>query len=344
MRAVEFKGKKVVLIDQTKLPDRLKTLECLTVEDVARAIEGMKIRGAPAVGIAGAMGLAIAALGSKGKTKREILKDLKRAAARLRRTRPTGADLFTRLERVVGVAERAKGSAEEVRRAVVMEVKCIVREVDETDRTLGTIGAKLIRDNDTVLTHCNAGWLATGGGYGTALAAVRMAKEEGKRVRVIATETRPLLQGARLTAWELKRDGINVTVITDNMVGYCLSNRMVDLVMVGADRILKDGHVINKIGTYTIAVAAKRHRIPFYVVAPLSTFDPKSEVREVKIEERDRREIEEIFGKRVLPRGVKTLNPAFDITPPDLVTAIVTERGIVYPPFRKKIPEILRTP
>jgi methylthioribose-1-phosphate isomerase len=332
MRAVELRGDRVLILDQTLLPHRVKVLECRTPEQVRRAIAEMRVRGAPAVGMAAAMALALAALRSRGSPEGR-LRELEEVAEGLRRTRPTGADLFRRLEEVMEAVRRAAEEGRDLGRAAVEEVRRRLREYEEVERRMGEHGAELIPDGATVLTHCNAGWLATPGRYGTALSSIRFARRQGKRVRVLATETRPLLQGARLTAWELSREGIEVTVITDGMAGYCLSRGMVDLVVVGADRVFRDGHVINKVGTYPIAAVARRHGVPFYVFTPLSTFDLSGRVEEVEIEHRGEEEVAEVAGRRVVPRGVRVLNPAFDLTPPELVTAFVTERGILHPPF-----------
>ncbi|MEM2866836.1 MAG: S-methyl-5-thioribose-1-phosphate isomerase [Candidatus Hadarchaeales archaeon] len=340
MRAVELKGDKVLILDQTLLPHSVRVLECRTPEEVAEAIREMRVRGAPAVGMAGAMALALAALQLRGSPEEKV-KRLEGVVEELKATRPTGADLSNRLGEVMEAVRRAAREGRDVGRAAVEEVRRRVREYDEVERRMGEHGAGLIRDGATVLTHCNAGWLATSGKYGTALSAIRFARKQGKRVRVLATETRPLLQGARLTAWELSREGIEVTVITDGMVGYCISKGMVDLVVVGADRVFRDGHVINKVGTYPIAAVARRHGVPFYVFAPLSTFDPAGKVEEAEVEQRGKREVEEVAGRRVVPEGVRVLNPAFDITPPELVTAIVTEKGILRPPFRRSISGVL---
>jgi len=229
--------------------------------------------------------------------------------------------------------QRKGADVEEIKERLVEEALKMAEEDVQTNRAIGRNGAVLLEDGDTVLTHCNAGALACVD-YGTALGVVRGAIEAGKRIRVIATETRPLLQGARLTTFELLQDGIEVTLITDNMVGYVMKLGMVDKVIVGADRILRDGHVINKIGTYTIAVLAKEHGIPFYVAAPWSTFDLETRPEEVVIEERDESEVTEIAGVRIAPQGVKVFNPAFDITPPEYVSAIITERGVFKPPYR----------
>lgn len=338
LRTIGLRGKNVVLVDQTRLPGEFRLVRCRNAEEVARAIEHMQVRGAPALAAAAAMALAVTALHSKAGTKAQLLRELRQAADRVRRTRPTAVNLFVGLDRVLGAAKKAP-DIERARSAVVHEARCIADEDVEVNKRMGANGARLLKRGDVVLTHCNAGALAAVD-YGMALGVIRAARQRGKRVSVIATETRPLLQGARLTAWELKRDGIPVTVITDNMVGDCFRKKMIDLVMVGADRILSDGHVVNKIGTYTIAITAKFHSVPFYVVAPLSTFDLKSKVEEVIIEEREAREVKEIAGHKIVPKGVPVLNPAFDVTPPDLITAIITEKGIIRSPFNKNIPKL----
>ncbi len=336
MRTIELRGKTVVLIDQTRLPQELKLVRCRSAEEVARTIERMQIRGAPALAAAVAMALAVTALRSKAREQVQMLRELEAVAARMKRTRPTGVNLFVGLKRVL-YAARSAHDVREIRAAVVREAKRIADEDVEANRKMGKHGARLLKSGDVVLTHCNAGALATVD-YGTALGVVRTAWRQGKRIRVVATETRPFLQGARLTAWELKREGIPVTVITDNMVGYCFSKKMVDLVLVGADRIAANGDVANKIGTYSIAVLAKEHRVPFYVVAPTSTIDLSVRSgRKIPIEQRDANEVIFIGGKRVVPKGVKVFNPAFDITPARLVKAIVTEQGIVKPSELKSL-------
>ncbi len=337
-------GAKLRWLDTRLIPWREVYVETTDYRRVARAISDMEIRGAPAIGVAAAFGLALAAAHSKARSVEELLRELAEAKRVLESTRPTAYNLFWALERVYrrAVAEAERGaSVDEVRRAVIEEAKRIYEEDIRVNMELSRIGAKLIDDGDAVLTHCNAGALATAG-YGTALGVIRAAVEEGKRVKVIATETRPLLQGARLTVWELKREGIPVTLITDNMVGYVMSRGMVDKVIVGADRITADGYVANKIGTYMIAVIADRHGVPFYVAAPSSTFDLSLEGPTIKIEERDAEEVRTILGKlRITVEDVDVLNPAFDITPPELVTAIITEKGIITPPYRRNIRKVL---
>ena len=311
---------------------------------VAKAIKDMEIRGAPAIGVAAAYGLALAALYSRAGSVDGLLADIGRAKELLASTRPTAYNLFWALDRVMRravEAAREANSVDYVREAVLREAHSIYIEDIKQNMAIGRYGADLIEDGDTVLTHCNAGALATAG-YGTALGVIRAAVEQGKRIRVIATETRPLLQGARLTVWELLKEGIDVTLITDNMVGYVMSKGMVDKVVVGADRITLDGYVANKIGTYMIAMAANRHGVPFYVAAPTSTFDPSLRGPGIPIEERDPSEVYTILGRlRIAPEGVKAYNPAFDVTPPELVTAIITEKGVVTPPYIESIPRLL---
>ncbi|MDI6819542.1 MAG: S-methyl-5-thioribose-1-phosphate isomerase [Candidatus Hodarchaeaceae archaeon] len=340
MRTIELRGKSVVLIDQTRLPHELKLVRCKSADEIVRAIKTMRIRGAPALGVAAAMALAITALRSRARNRETLLRELERAANKIRLTRPTAINPFVSLERVLSLAHATSGDAKGVRKAIVNEARRIADEDVETNRRIGKHGASLLTDGSVVLTHCNTGALACVD-YGTALGVIRAAQDQGKKISVLATETRPLLQGARLTAWELMRDDIPVTLITDNMVGYCLSKKLVDAVIVGADRILSDGHLINKIGTYVLAVLAKHHSIPFYSVAPTSTFDLNSKVEDEVIEERKAEEVTTIGGRRIAPRGVPVLNPAFDITPPKLVSAFVTEKGIIWPPFEKNIRETI---
>lgn len=330
MRTIELKGKEVVLIDQTLLPHRLKRVKCRTAEDVARAIEGMKIRGAPALAAAAAMGLAITALGSKAKTSGQLLRELERAAKRIGGTRPTAVNLFVGLNRALDAARRSKG-VEEIKKSIAIEAQRIADEDVEGNRLMGKHGAKLLKKDTTVLTHCNAGALATVD-YGTALGVIRAAKELGKKVKVIATETRPVLQGARLTAWELKRDGIPVKVAVDSAVGHLMSKGEIDAVVVGADRIAANGDTANKIGTYQLAILSKEHGIPFYVAAPTSTIDMSLRSgTDIPIEYRPQDEVAFAGRTRLLPKGVGALNPAFDVTPTRLITAIITERGVVKP-------------
>ena len=332
MRSLEWRGEALTILDQTRLPLEEVWLELRTPEEVAEAIRSMRVRGAPLLGAVAAYGLALAALRSGAEDPQALLSDLKKAAELIRATRPTAVNLFWAVNRVLSRAEEAAASGQDVegvRLAVVEEANRIAEEDVALNKRIGQHGQALVPDRATVLTHCNAGALATVG-YGTALGVVRAAVEAGKEVRVIATETRPLLQGARLTAYELLKDGIPVVLITDNMVGYVMAKGMVDLVVVGADRIVRDG-VFNKIGTYTIAVLAREHGVPFYVAAPTSTLDLGRTSREVVIEERSPDEVTHVRGVRIAPEGVEVLNPAFDFTPMRYVTAIITEDGVFKP-------------
>lgn len=340
MRTVRWENGKVILVDQSKIPLEFKEITLSTYLEVADAIKTMKVRGAPAIGVTAAMGLALAALQSSANTTNDLINDLEKAAQILRSTRPTAVNLFWAIDRVLQVAKQGK-SVNEIKDLVLKEAQKMADEDVEVNRAIGKHGHVVISDGDTVLTHCNAGSLATVD-YGTALGVVRAAIENGKRVRVIADETRPKLQGARLTAFELHHDKIPVTVITDNMAGYVMSKGLINVVIVGADRILRTGHVINKIGTYSVAILAKYHNIPFYVAAPLSTFDLKTPLEKVVIEERDPREVTHIGGVQIVPDGVPVMNPAFDITPPELVTGIITEKGIIKQPNEEKINEFFK--
>lgn len=298
--------------------------------DVASAIQTMKIRGAPLIGAAAAYGLALTASSSKASTKEEFLKQIQDSANLLKSTRPTGVNLFWAVDRVLNkIKEKPGASLASLKTLVLNEAQEIANEDVEANRKMGEHGSKLIADGDTVLTHCNAGALATVG-YGTALGVIRAAWEQGKEIGVIATETRPKLQGARLTTHELKTIGVPFTLITDSMVAYVMSKRMISKVFVGADRIVKDA-VVNKIGTYAIAVLAHEHGVPFYPVAPLSSFDLTHTAKDVIIEERNPEEVTRIGSKIIAPRGTKALNPAFDITPMKYVTAVVCEKGVFSP-------------
>ena len=305
--------KELILIDQRKLPNKLEYFICKTYEDVAYAIKDMVVRGAPAIGVSAAYGLALAEINGD---------DIYKAYEVLKNTRPTAVNLFWALDRCLTAYKEGK--------SILDEAKKIHEEDIETCRKIGMIGEKLIDDGDTILTHCNAGALATSA-YGTALSVIRFAFYNGKKIRVIADETRPRLQGAKLTAFELSYEGIPVKVITDNTAGFLMQKGEIDKIIVGADRILADGTVYNKIGTYSLAVLAKYHGIPFYVAAPLSTFDLKSREEDVIIEERGEDEVAYIDGVRIMPKEVGCYNYAFDKTPPDLITAIITEKGIVKP-------------
>jgi len=326
-RTIEWRSGLVVTIDQTKLPHKLVFLKLQNCMQVASAIKTMKIRGAPLIGAAAAYGLALTAHHSKAESRRELMKQIENSAELLKRTRPTGVNLFWAVDRVLEKASRTPGSVDMLVKVVVEEAQRIAEEDVQMNKKIGEHGSKLIEDSDTVLTHCNAGSLATVD-YGTALGVIRTAWEQGKKIRVIVTETRPQLQGSRLTAYELKRDGIPFTLITDSMVGYVMSKRFVNKVVVGADRMLRDA-VVNKIGTYSIAVLAQEHQIPFYVAAPTSTFDLTHFSKDVIIEERNPNEVTHFGSESVAPKGVKVLNPAFDITPIKYVSAVICEKGIL---------------
>lgn len=324
MKPIRWDGRRLQVIDQRLLPIREKWVEISTPDEAYRAIRKMVVRGAPLIGVVGAFGVAFAAKGGK--------EEMEKKAKMIKSARPTAVNLTWAVERVLRKAVKSK----DVFKAAISEAEKIMLEEEERSKAIGIHGEPLFEDGDTVLTHCNAGSLATVD-YGTALAPLRIAKEKGKRIMVIVTETRPVLQGARLTTYELLKDGFEVTLISDTMVGYVMWLGKVDKVIVGADRVLKDGHVINKIGTYQIAVLAKRHGIPFYVALPSSTFDPKTELKEVKIEERDPKEVIYVKRCRIAPKDVEVFNPAFDITPPELVTAMITEKGIIYPPYEENL-------
>jgi methylthioribose-1-phosphate isomerase len=329
MRTIEWKNGTVEIIDQTKLPTQEIWVKLQTSDDMASAIKDMKLRGAPLIGVAAAYGLALAAFHSKAKTREELLSELTKTAEVLRKTRPTAVNLFWAIERVMKRANETTGTKQTVADAVVAEAQRMADEDVEVNRKMGAFGAQLIEDGDVVLTHCNAGSLATVD-YGTALGVIRGAIEAGKKIKVIACETRPRLQGAKLTCYELMRDKIPVTLISDTMVGYVMSNGMVNKVVVGADRIVRDA-VLNKIGTYNVAVLASEHGIPFYVAAPMSTMDQSITSEDAVIEERSPTEVTNIGSERIAPEGIKVLNPAFDITPLAYVDAVITEEGILYP-------------
>ncbi len=341
-KTIAWKDNRVVILDQRRLPEEEAYLECLDAHAVAEAIKAMAIRGAPAIGIAAAMGIALGALGIDKKDFTPFYQELSSICKTLKTARPTAINLRWALERMKGVCETNKEKAvEAIKGLLVKEALAILAEDIETNKRIGEQGKDLIHANDTILTHCNAGALATGG-YGTALGVIRRAWEEKKGLKVIATETRPLLQGARLTAWELTREGIPVTLITDNMVGYLMQQGEINLCIVGADRIASNGDVANKIGTYTVAILAKEHGIPFYVAAPLSTFDRNTKTgKDIPIEERDAAEVVTLWGRCLAPRGIKVRNPAFDVTPHRYVSAIVTEQGVIRPPFEKTLTCIL---
>jgi methylthioribose-1-phosphate isomerase len=326
MRMIQWLKGTVLTIDQTKLPLEEIKIEIRTVEQMAEAIKTLRVRGAPLLGAAAAFGLALAAHNSKAKTKEELLSDVEDAAKVIKQQRPTAVNLFWASDRILNLAQNFLGSYEELQEKIIDEAKEIADEDAAQNHAIGMNGADLIKDGDTILTHCNAGELATVE-YGTALGVIRAAWNQGKKIKVIADETRPLLQGARLTTYELMRDGIPVTLITDNMAGYVMSKGLVNLVVVGADRIVRDA-VFNKIGTYGVAILAKEHNIPFYVAAPKSTFDLTLSAEQVLVEERKPEEVTHVGYSQIAPTGVKVFNPAFDATPLKYVTGIIWEKGI----------------
>ncbi|MCF8146317.1 MAG: S-methyl-5-thioribose-1-phosphate isomerase [Deltaproteobacteria bacterium] len=339
---IEWHGPQVRMIDQRKLPGKKEWYVCRGYKDVIRGIQKMVIRGAPAIGVAAAMGLALAAGCIRAKSPVVFIARLREIGDELLLARPTAVNLRWAVERMIGLAEgMADHSTEEIKEALRQESETILAEDIAINRQMGMNGQALIPDKATVLTHCNAGALATGG-YGTALGVIRAAWEKGKRIQVIADETRPWLQGLRLTAFELMEDKIPVSVIADNAAGALMRRKKIDVVITGADRIAANGDVANKIGTYQVAVLAKAHRIPFYVAAPLSTIDAATKNGDlIPVEQRGSEEIARVGGRQIGPAGVMTLNPVFDITPAKYVSAIITETGVIRPPFKKNIREAL---
>jgi methylthioribose-1-phosphate isomerase len=333
---IEWTQNGVVMIDQTRLPHETAYVTCRTYVEVADAIRNMVIRGAPAIGVAAAMGIALGAVHSE-----DLDRDMPTICDALRNTRPTAVNLFWAIDRMKGVygsVQRLR--VEEIRARLVEEAQKIREEDIAINKAIGRHGAPLVPDHKTVLTHCNAGALATAG-YGTALGVVRAAVEMGKHIDVFADETRPFLQGARLTAWELHRDGIDATLITDNMAGHFLKSGRIGCVIVGADRVTANGDVANKIGTYTLAVLAKENNVPFYVAAPISTLDlTLASGDQIPIEERGAKEVTHLQGVHVAPDGIKVANPAFDVTPNRYVSAIITECGVARAPYLESLREL----
>src|SRR5687768_1598591 len=337
IKTVEWTDEGVRMLDQRLLPNEEKYLMLRSYEEVAEAIKLMIVRGAPAIGVSAAMGIALGTKQSVGTSVADLEDDLDYICDTLSRTRPTAVNLFWAIERMRMAFNAAKGrtrQVDEIKQQLIDEAQAIFRDDIDANRALGRFGAELIPDGATVLTHCNAGALATAGDYGTALGVIRGARDAGKRVAVIADETRPFLQGLRLTAWELAQDDIPVTVITDNMAGHVMKSGKVNAVVVGADRIAANGDAANKIGTYMVAVLANKHDIPFYVAAPISTLDLTLKTgQDIPIEERDSREVTHIGEQQLAPDGVEVHNPAFDVTPNELITAIITDKGVARPPY-----------
>jgi len=329
---IEWSNGKVKLIDQTLLPNELKYIECTNVDELWEAIKVLRVRGAPAIGIAGALGTVLGIWNSEAKNYSEFIDQLDKVTSYLAMSRPTAVNLFWALGRMKAVADANNDKdIPQLKEILLAEAQKIIDDDKVMCRAIGKYGAELIKDGDTILTHCNAGGLATAD-YGTALAIMFTAHEQGKRIKVFADETRPLLQGARLTSWELLQAGIDVTLICDNMAGQVMKEGKINCVIVGADRIAANGDTANKIGTYGVAILAKEHKIPFYVAAPTSTFDLRLATGDlIPIEQRKAEEITEGFGERTAPHGVKVYNPAFDVTPARLIDAIITEKGIISP-------------
>ena len=338
LRTIEWKNNKLVMIDQTKLPNELVFVEFSDYKEVANAIRTLVVRGAPAIGVSGAFGLALAALQSTATSKEELITDLENARKILFETRPTAVNLKWGLEKIMKVAKEGTDVVE-IKESIIHAAKKIAEDDVQINMEIGKHGSELFNDNDTILTHCNAGALATVA-YGTALGVIRAAKDSGKNIKVIATETRPVQQGSRLTAFELKHDGIDVSLIPDTAVGYTMAKGLVNKIIVGADRVLRTGHVFNKIGTYQIALIAKQHGIPFYVAAPLSTFDLQSNPEDVVIEHRNGSEVTGIGDKKTAPEGINVINPAFDMTAPELISGIITEKGVAKAPYEESIKKL----
>lgn len=335
---VKWRDKRVMIIDQRKLPHRIEWYSCKSYKDVIRAIKGMVIRGAPAIGIAAAMGLVLGAYSLRTKSYDTFINKLSQISEEILSSRPTAVNLKWALDRMMRLAYKMNQSpVDEIKSVLYKESLVILNEDIEMNRRIGENGQKFVPDGAVILTHCNAGSLATGG-YGTALGVVRAAQEAGKRIKVIADETRPWLQGLRLTAFELMQDGIPVSVIVDNAAGYLMKKGEIDLVITGADRIALNGDVANKIGTYQLAVLAKENAIPFYVAAPTSTIDPSIENGEmIPVEYRSRSEVLKIGGKYIGPKDAYVINPVFDITPSRYISAIITEKGVIEEPYKKGV-------
>jgi methylthioribose-1-phosphate isomerase len=347
IKTVEWTNEGIRMIDQRLLPNEEKYLMLRSWEEVAEAIKKMVVRGAPAIGVSAAMGLALGASQSVGMSVADLEDDFSYMCQMMSQTRPTAVNLFWAIERMRDTLRREKTTTDDTKKIkarLIEEALAIFQEDIDSNRAIGQFGADLIADGDTILTHCNAGALATAGDYGTALGVIRGARDAGKRVAVIADETRPFLQGLRLTAWELAKDNIPVTVITDNMAGHVMKTGKVDAVVVGADRIAANGDAANKIGTYMVAVLAKKHDIPFYVAAPISTLDFSLKTGdEIPIEERDSKEVTHIREQQLAPDGVNVHNPAFDVTPNDLIAAIITDKGVARAPYTESLRSLAAT-
>ena len=338
VHAIAWQDDYIRILDQTQLPGREVYIECRDIEAVAEAIERLSVRGAPAIGIAAAMALALGAQNAGSSTSRELLLELEAMCARLKKTRPTAVNLQWALRKIMDTAySHASEDPEELKNIIKKEALAIGKEDVEHNRAMGMYGQEAVPDAATIITICNTGSLATGG-HGTALGVIRTAREMGKKIFVVACETRPLLQGARLTAWELKKDGIAFCLIADSAAGYYMKKKGADLVIAGADRIAANGDAANKIGTYSLAVLAKAHKIPFYIAAPASTIDMSIKSgNDIIIEERSSREITTIGDRSIAPDEVQVWNPSFDVVPHKYISGIITDRGMLRPPFKKSI-------
>jgi len=338
VETLAWKKGKIRYVDQTRLPSELKYINCNDIARLRVALRGLEIRGAPAIGIAGALGVVLGMKGSKAKSFNKFFKEMRKVTKFLASSRPTAINLFWALDRMECIARQNREKpVSRIKNILLKEALKILSEDKENCRRMARYGAGLIKKRDSVLTHCNAGGLATAD-YGTALGVLFEAKKQGKHVKVYVDETRPLLQGARLTTWELMHEGIDTTLICDNMAASLMAKGRIDKILVGADRIAANGDAANKIGTYNLAVLARHHMIPFYVVAPLSSFDFRLKTgRDIPIEERNGDEVRALCGKFIAPKNVKVYNPAFDITPNEYITAIVTERGIIRKPYAETL-------
>jgi len=341
-KTIEWKGDRVRILDQRRLPQEIRYLDCLDASSVAQAIKAMAVRGAPAIGVAAAMGIALGAKKAGDRQPERFLRGVAKICLEMKRTRPTAVNLFWAVDRMKKILDQVHlYGVEKTKTSMVAEALRIHKEDVEVNRKIGEYGKRLIKNGDGVLTHCNAGALATGG-YGTALGVIYAARDQRKKFQVFVDETRPLLQGCRLTAWELLQEKIPATLITDNMAGVLMKKGLVDLVVVGADRIARNGDTANKIGTYGLAVLSKSHGIPFYVAAPTSTFDLSLvSGEEIPIEERNIAEVTHFCGNPIAPKGIKAFNPAFDVTPHSLINGIITEKGIVRKPFGRGLKRIV---
>ncbi|MFH1454215.1 MAG: S-methyl-5-thioribose-1-phosphate isomerase [Armatimonadota bacterium] len=337
MKAIELICDHIKLIDQRQLPHKLEFINCFDVESLVEAIKSLAVRGAPALGVAAGFGIALSAMQSKTQSKEDLLKELKLTADIIKKSRPTAVNLFWALDRMLAFAESLTGSGREITDKIIEEAQNIAVEDENMCRDIGRWGAALVKDGDNILTHCNAGALATGG-YGTAVGVIQASFDEGKKIHVYVDETRPLLQGARLTAWELSQAKIPYTLICDNMAGFLMKQGKVDKIFVGADRIAANGDTANKIGTYSLSVLAKANNVEFYIAAPFSTIDFKIKSgKEIPIEERKPEEVRGYKDCIWAPFDSNTYNPAFDVTDNGNITAIITERGIVKPPYEENL-------